>query len=521
MAEFVELRPLPQPRKVAELAPQASLYKSYRNLKGKNVAQKEVSNVAAMEFCPAAPHRIAVASGTKVTLFKQNMEGEPEADGQISKFKDMTQCVAWRGDGRLLLAGEAGGSCAVVETDTRKVLRRFRGHGDAVTCAAFATSDRTRAATGARDGRLRLWDVTSSDLLQTIDAHTDCLKFVSPGPGGADSWITAGYDGMLKLWELSADEKVTEPVLALDHGAPIECAVVFPGGAMVATGGGPAVKLWDLASGKLLNKLTEAHSKTVTSLCLDSQATVLLTASFDCMVKVYHAASLEFIHSYRLAAPVICAAWRPDDKCFLLGLDNGTWIVKHRRTEEDVAAACKRASKLAEEAKAKKSMVRRKTIGNLRGLDREAASDEEIVEPDRPQKKKETQLDFFLRKFEYKKAAEVLVSSSTTAAQGFALVDELIHRGALATALKDRDEAFCLQALKWLLRVFAAGNNYQTRLFFEMLHTLLDNNHCLQPPTTPEMVNALTSLDSKVAEEISVQDALAETSGMLHSIMSL
>ena len=38
---------------------------------------------------------------------------------------------------------------------------------------------------------------------------------------------------------------------------------------------------------------------------------------------------------------------------------------------------------------AKKSMVRRKTIGNLRGLDREAASDEEIVEPDRPQKKKE------------------------------------------------------------------------------------------------------------------------------------
>merc|ERR1711959_272927 len=107
------------------------------------------------------------------------------------------------------------------------------------------------------------------------------------------------------------------------------------------------------------------------------------------------------------------------------------------------------------------------------------ASDDEIVEPVRPrEKKKETQLDFFLRKFEYRKAAEVLVSTSTSASQGFALVDELVHRGALYAALKDRDEAFCLQALKWLLRVFVSGNNLQTRLVFEMLHTLVDGNRC-------------------------------------------
>ena len=60
-----------------------------------------------MAFCPTDPYRLAVASGTKVGLWKQKQEGDVEADGTITKFKDMTQCVSWRSDGKLLLAGEA------------------------------------------------------------------------------------------------------------------------------------------------------------------------------------------------------------------------------------------------------------------------------------------------------------------------------------------------------------------------------------------------------------------------------
>lgn len=130
-------------------------------------------------------------------------------------------------------------------------------------------------------------------------------------------------------------------------------------------------------------------------------------------------------------------------------------------------------------------------------------------------------MDFYLRKFEYRKAAEMLVQPTTLANEGFALVDELMNRGALQAALKDRDAAFCLQALKWLTKAFSRSDPLQTRLFFEMFHALLDSNRCLQPPSTPELVTALTHLDSQVAQEICVQDALAETAGMLSAVMSL
>jgi len=523
MAEFVELRPLPQPRKVAELAPEAQAFKSYKS-KGYH---SETSRIACVAFCPTAPHRLAVASGTKIGFWKQKQDGEAEADGQVSKFKDMTQCVAWRNDGRMILAGEASGSCAVIETETRKVLRRFRGHSDAVTCAAFASTDRTKAATGARDGRLRIWDVASSELLHTVDAHSDCMKFLSPGPGGPEEWVTAGYDGKMKLWDLRAaapsDDNTTTAVMEMDHGHPIETAVAFPGFNMIATGGGPIVRMWDLAAGgKLVQELPEAHSKAVTSLCLDSQAGVLLTGSFDCFAKIFSVASLEHLYTYKFPAPVICASWRPDDRSFCIGLDNGQWQMRHRITEAERLAHQQKTSEVANAATQKKSMIRRKAIGNLRGMDREAASDEEIIEPQRPKKKKrENQVDFFLRKFEYRKAAEVLVAPSTTAAQGFALVDELIQRGALKVALQDRDESFCVAALRWLCRVFAPGNTFQNRLFAEMLHVLLDSNRCLQPPSTPELVQVVGLIDSKVGCEISVQDQLAETAGMLQSIMNL
>merc|ERR1740121_1842734 len=248
MADFAQLQPLRQPRRAAELTPEAQHYKGFKA----RWKQKESGRVVDLAFSPAEPHRLGVVSGTKVACWQAGKGGEATPAGQVSKFKDVTQCMAWRSDGKLLLAGEAGGSAAVVETTKFSVLRRLRGHDDAVTCAAFATSDRARCATGSRDGKLRIWDVATSELLQTVDAHSDCMKAIAPGPGGPDGWITAGQDGKVKVWDLRAvgsEEAAASSglasgcVLAVDHGSPVEAGVAFPGGAMYVSAGGTEIKL--------------------------------------------------------------------------------------------------------------------------------------------------------------------------------------------------------------------------------------------------------------------------------------
>merc|ERR1719221_65174 len=222
--EFQQLQPAAQPRTSAQLTPEAQHYKQFKAV----WKQTEPARVLDVAFSPEAPHQLGVVSGTKVGFWQAGKDGEATASAQVSKFENITQCLAWRSDGKLMLAGEAGGTAAVVEMSTHSVLRRLRGHGDAVTCAAFAAANRARCATGSRDGKLRIWDVATSELLLTVDAHEDCMKAIAPGPGGPDGWITAGYDGKVKLWDLSSAAESSSSslpggcVVAVDHGCPIE-----------------------------------------------------------------------------------------------------------------------------------------------------------------------------------------------------------------------------------------------------------------------------------------------------------
>ena len=55
----------------------------------------------------------------------------------------------------------------------------------------------------------------------------------------------------------------------VNHGSPVECGCAFPGAALYASGGGTAVKVWDLAmTGKVLQELNDAHSKAIAAMAL-------------------------------------------------------------------------------------------------------------------------------------------------------------------------------------------------------------------------------------------------------------
>lgn len=97
----------------------------------------------------------------------------------------------------------------------------------------------------------------------------------------------------------------------------------------------------------------------------------------------------------------------------------------------------------------------------------------------------------------------------------------MLQRGELKVALRNLPEDLCLAALKWVLRLFGSGDTLQEHLLFEALHTLIDANKCLQPPSNPELTKYVGMIEAKVNSEMRMQEALFETSGMLEMVMNL
>jgi hypothetical protein len=281
---------------------------------------------------------------------------------------------------------------------------------------------------------------------------------------------------------------------------------------MFASAGGKAIKLWDLASGakEPLQALQDAHSKAIMSISLDDKACSLLTASFDGLAKIHHAATLTHLHTYRLPGPVTCAAWRPGGTAIAIGLDDGQWQLRERKTNAQ-----------PKQAVAKKDKSFRRTQGRLRGMDAKPASDDEVMDTRRPAKKKLGQADYLLKKFEYRKLIELIVEPSYHITDALAVIEELLQRGALGSSLSNLGEELCLAVLRLLLRAFGTGDNLQENLVLEALHALLDWNSCLQPPSSPKLREATQKLEMKLSQEMRVQERLFETCGMLETVMNL
>lgn len=280
---------------------------------------------------------------------------------------------------------------------------------------------------------------------------------------------------------------------------------------MYASAGGKAVKLWDLASGAKapVQELLEAHSKAIMSVSLDEKACSLLTTSFDGLAKVHHAATLAHLWTYRLPGPATCAAWRPGGTAIAIGMDDGQWQLRERKTDAPTKPV------------AAKVKSYKRTVGRLRGADAKPAEDDEVMDIHRPQKKKMSQADYLLKKFEYRKLVELMVEPSFPHTESLAIIEELLQRGALGSSLANIGEDLCASMLKVLLRSFGTGDSLQENLVLETLHALLDTNACLQPPSSPKLREAVERLEQKVHQEMRIQEVLFETGGMLETVMNL
>jgi WD40 repeat protein len=221
---------------------------------------------------PAAAGSIAADSPPKIWLRLPTVTGVCAAE-----------------DGRHVLV-LAGAGARLWSIDPPRTAMSFSPQ-QSVASADFS-ADGSLAATASIDGSVKIWDAATGTARRTFpDLHaggTNCVSFSLAGPPRV---LTAGNDGLARLWTFDPDGPALEAPQVLEHfeGAAAEpaseprrvtAALFAPDMSYVLTAGEDGTaKIWDAATGQLRAKLVCAPQPAGDEPAANGQSAVSILAA--------------------------------------------------------------------------------------------------------------------------------------------------------------------------------------------------------------------------------------------------
>lgn len=456
------------------------------------ITYKEYSSISSINFSSTSPHDFAVTSSTRVQVYSAKTNKIVKS---IARFKDTAYSGDFRNDGKLIVAGDETGKVQVFDTNSRMILRTFLGHTRGVHVTRMASD--TKVMSASDDVTVRCWDMPSGTETLQLKGHTDYVRAGVVQEGNSDIWLTGGYDHTVKLWDLRTGDNM----LSMNHGAPVESVLMFAGGNMAVSAGGNTIKIWDiLGGGRELHSFSN-HQKTITSLCFNGNCSRLLSGSLDHHVKIYDIATYKVLHGIKYTAPVMSMALSPTDSHLVVGMSDGTLSIKHKPT-----------SKSAPKAKETPRGGTYKYF--VRGKSHKPQKDEVLLE-NRKKKILKT-YDVYLKKFRYSAALDAALEVAKPIVV-VSVMQEIVHRGGIRTAISGRDEIALEPLLQFLVNYI--NNPRYSSLLLDICSIVLDV-YASALGQSIRIDELIIKLQRKIKQEIEFQKKMFEVLGTLDIVLA-
>lgn len=166
---------------------------------------------------------------------KQSVAALEGHDGEV-------HCVAFSPDGKLLASGEMYKRLKIWDVASHKELQMFTDSEGAILGVAFAP-DGKRIFAACKDNAARVWTVGSGGEAKKLP-HNWMVNGIAVSPDGK-LVATIDDDGSINLW----DAATLKPTKSWQHSSTGRAIAFSADGKTLVSGGGGAVKSWDLASG--------------------------------------------------------------------------------------------------------------------------------------------------------------------------------------------------------------------------------------------------------------------------------
>jgi WD40 repeat protein len=180
------------------------------------------------------------------------------------------------------------GVIVVMDVLSFAVRKHLKASSQSARCIAISTAHR-QVAVGYSDYQIRVFDLDSLDLIQTLSGHTNSVFTVTYSPDGL-YLISGSRDAHLKVWNIDQGYGLQKDIAA--HLYAINHIVFSADGQYFTTASmDKSIKLWSATDFKLLKVIDKArhagHATSVNKLLWTAHQNRLVSCSDDRMVSVW------------------------------------------------------------------------------------------------------------------------------------------------------------------------------------------------------------------------------------------
>lgn len=193
----------------------------------------------------------------------------------LTQHDTIVNTVAIDPSGRTVASGDYRGGVHLTALDSSAVFATRSADGGPINAIVWHP-DADRFFSGGYDGCIRTWTAQGT-CTSTVEAHHGPIKSLAWSAaaglviaGSSDGSLSGWRDGALQ-WRTRADDLVLVNAVATADAA----------GTVVTASRDLAVRVWDSATGVLVDTLPRAHTKSVKAIAVTADGTTIVTGSYD------------------------------------------------------------------------------------------------------------------------------------------------------------------------------------------------------------------------------------------------